>query len=462
MGRDFGGRRRGRDRKYWLSAGLVAAVAFFSLAAGAQTGALNPEEATGKHAEPATRPSQPPAFSISVADLGFAAPGALYLGERASLASLDFTDENHLLFTFRVPGLIRRDTPAAGGDSSAASGSEERHIRAVLLALPAGAVEAEALWTLHDRAPYLSMLRDGHFLVRDGDQILKSDATLELKPYLRFPGPVLSVELDPSQQYFVTNSREAAATQAKTGALPTPETAAATVTGAAGSAGKNASKTDLLMRILRATDGKVMLFSHVRAPVYLPINQDGYLEQLRGRGIGWTLVLNYFTGGTKTVGQVDSPCMPGLRFVSQQELLATGCSARGGDRLTALTADGRKLWDEEVPATEVWPWMAVAADGARLARETLLLPYEVNANSPITTADIKGQRVRVYDAADGKVVLTAPASPVLDAGGNVAVSASGRRVAILDGGAIQVYELPAPPALPVPVQPAAKIDSAVK
>jgi len=51
---------------------------------------------------------------------------------------------------------------------------------------------------------------------------------------------------------------------------------------------------------------------------------------------------------------------------------------------------------------------------------------------------------------------------VLDAGGNVAVSASGRRVAILDGGAIQVYELPAPPALPAVVQPAAKIDSAVK
>ena len=339
-------------RERWLRAGLVAAFAFVALAADGQTGILNPEEATGKHAEAATKASQPPAFAISVSDLGFAAPGPLYLGERNSLASLDFLDENHLLFTFRVPGLIRRETSAAGNDSSLAVApeSEERHIRAVVLALPAGSVEAEALWTLHDRAPYLSVLRDGHFLVRDREQILKGDATLELKPYLRFPGPVLSVEVDPSQQYFVTNSREAAAAQAKTGAVPTPATAAATVTEAAADADpKPGAQPDLLMRILRASDGKVMLFSHIRVPVYLPINQDGYMEQLRGRGREWTLVMNYFSGGSKALGQLESGCTPALRFISGQELLATGCGARGGDLLTAVTTDGGSSGSKKRP-----------------------------------------------------------------------------------------------------------------
>jgi hypothetical protein len=55
--------------------------------------------------------------------------------------------------------------------------------------------------------------------------------------------------------------------------------------------------------------------------------------------------------------------------------------------------------------------------------------------------------VRVFDAANGKVALEAPASPALDAGGNVAISPSGRRVAVLNDGAIQVFELPAPPPL---------------
>ena len=55
------------------------------------------------------KPSQPPAFQVPVGPLGFSAPGAFYLGQRTSLVSLDFLDEDRLLFTFRVPGLMRRD-----------------------------------------------------------------------------------------------------------------------------------------------------------------------------------------------------------------------------------------------------------------------------------------------------------------------------------------------------------------
>ena len=62
-----------------------------------------------------------------------------------------------------------------------------------------------------------------------------------------------------------------------------------------------------------------------------------------------------------------------------------------------------------------------------------------------------GKRFRKidFDAADGKVVLEAPLTPILDAGGNVAISPSGKRVAILNAGAIQIFQLPSPPALPV-------------
>jgi hypothetical protein len=55
--------------------------------------------------------------------------------------------------------------------------------------------------------------------------------------------------------------------------------------------------------------------------------------------------------------------------------------------------------------------------------------------------------VRVLNAATGKVVLEAPLTPMFDGGGNVAMSQSGERVAILSGGAIQVFQLP--PVLPV-------------
>jgi hypothetical protein len=77
-----------------------------------------------------------------------------------------------------------------------------------------------------------------------------------------------------------------------------------------------------------------------------------------------------------------------------------------------------------------------------------VVPTPISARAPLDPAEIKGQRVEVIDAADGNIALETTASPTLDAGGNVAISPSGRRVAVLNGGQIQVFELP--PAPPIP------------
>jgi hypothetical protein len=74
--------------------------------------------------------------------------------------------------------------------------------------------------------------------------------------------------------------------------------------------------------------------------------------------------------------------------------------------------------------------------------------HSVNAFAPLGTEDIKGQDVQVFDAANGKLVLRAQANPVFDAGGNVALSPSSRRVAIVMAEGIQVFELPPPATVP--------------
>jgi hypothetical protein len=91
-------------------------------------------------------------------------------------------------------------------------------------------------------------------------------------------------------------------------------------------------------------------------------------------------------------------------------------------------------------------------DGSRLVRETLAVNHPISTMDPLDSEDIKAQMVEVLNAADGQVVLKVTASPVLDAGGNVALSPSGRKVAVLSGGAIKVFELPEPPPLPGPAR----------
>ena len=372
------------------------------------------------------KPSQPPAFQIPVAPLGFSPPGAISLGLRNSVVSLDFLDEERLLFTFRVPGLVHRGS----GEY------EERQIRAVVLKLPAGTVEAEALWTVHDRQRYLWALSGGRFLLRDRNNLEMGDATLELKPFLRFPGPLLWLEMDPTQQFLVTNSREPAA-GSRTGEAD--DQAARNVYGQ-----KTEAESDLEVRILRRESGQVVLVSRARSTVHLPINSDGYLESLRARGDEWLLNLNYFSGGSAILGQVESRCPPLYDFLSQREVLVTTCTPRGSGKLVAMTTEGRRLWDAETSNATVWPIVVRSSNGLRLAREALAISHPVRAGETLDQEDIKGQLVEVLDAADGKVVLETSASPILDAGGNVAISPSGRRVAVLNGGAVQVFELPMP------------------
>jgi hypothetical protein len=383
------------------------------------------------------QPSLAPALSIPVEPLAFAAPGPIYLGARNTMASLDFLDESHLLFTFHVPGLLHRDS----------QGGDERQIRAVVLALPSGSVQANALWTVHDAARYLWMLKDGHFLIRDSDNLLESDASLELKPLLHFPGPLLWLGLDPAQQFLVADSFEPVRTVPKPGDSNVDSSGAASASASAD--GEDAAAPpDYVMRIVHRSSGQVMLVSRIHETIHLAINSDGYLDSLRGDGGNWALNLNFFTGGSRIFGNVESACLPNNAFISEREVLVTACSADGGDRLVAMAADGRSLWADRLPDTEVWPQLTVSAGGLRLARESLVTTVPVSPYQPLSTDQIKGQLVTVLDAATGEMVLEAPASPILDVGGNVAISPSGRRVAVVNNGAIQVFELPAPPPLP--------------
>jgi hypothetical protein len=361
------------------------------------------------------------------------------------VASLDFIGENRLLFTFRVPGLIRREFKNDGESEH----GDERRIKAVVIALPTGAVEAEGLWTVHDHAHYLWMLKDGHYFFRDQRSLFEGNARLELKPLLQFPGSLLKLEVDPSEQFLVTNSMEPAATPAKPGTVGSPSTAAATVTtdDQGGASQTDNAQEDYVVRILRRDSGKVMLVSRTRAIVHLPINSEGYIENLRGKADEWVLNLNFFTGGSHLLGSVNSSCVPDNEFISPKLIAVTGCDSSGASKLLAVTTDGKILWDDLNPATAIWPLLIHSPDGLRVAQETLAVTHAVGTYAPLSSDDIKGQVVRVLDGATGNVAFESPVSPVLDAGGNVAISPSGRRVAVINAGGIRIFDLPAPPPL---------------
>jgi hypothetical protein len=404
---------------------------------------------------PADKDVPHPSIVIPTGPLGFASPAPFYLGDRFAQASLNFLDEDKLLFTFRVPGLIPREPVAPGQPQQ-----DQRHIRALTLSLPTGKVTAEGLWVMHDYSRYLWMLKDQKFLLRDKNTLLIGDASLRVEPFLRFPGPVSTIEFDLRQDWLVADTIEPPAPEQKDSSSATPDLFSSSTAAASMPVNgdmdldlqKSKATPQDLVRIFRMDTRKVMLFSRVNTAIHLPIDGDGYYEALRGDGPHWMISFEYFQGASRPLGWVESTCNPALDAIAPGIVLASGCTATGARHLTVLSRDRDKdharLWETAFASTKIWPLLVTSADGLRLARATLEVGHPIGPYNPLENSEIRGQSVQVYDLATGKVELTVSASPVLDAGGNFALSPSGRRFAVLNAGAIQIYDLPPVPSVP--------------
>jgi len=398
------------------------------------TGAGPPKKYMERFPEKA---SVEPAFSIPVSPLGFAIPGTSYLLRQQQLVSLDFLDENRLLFTFHVAsGLRERE---GDGDQET-----RQRIHALVVDVATGKSGVEADWAMPDRRRYLWMLNDGHFLLRTAYGLLKGDAELKTKEYLRWPGRLMWIEMDPEQKFLIANSLEAAAGEQAAGPASVP---AEKLVDAKDAAGK---KDVLTIRTVRRDTGEVIKTSKAAWTSQTsdwPINSKGYVETVHGKGPHWAMKIQpYKENKSWSVFDATSVCIPQGTFVTDSELLVSRCDPQDGWKLTAASVNGlRNLWETHIGSNTMWPLLKTSRDGSRAARETLVLRRSAEKyTTGVKIEDVQGQMVRVFDTATGKAVMEAPIKPIYDGGGNVAVSPSGKRVAILNGDAIQVYELPAP------------------
>lgn len=357
-------------------------------------------------------PNRSPSFAIPVSALGYGTPSLTYLGRHYSLFSLDFLGNNRLLFSLRAPGLLAREEGEASAD---------RQMKAFVLKLPEGTVESQTIWTVPDRNRYLWMLRDGHFLLRDRDGLQIGDARLQTKPLLPLTGEFQALEIDPGGRTIVVHTLE------HSGPHPT-------------------APTEIVTRVVQLETGQVLRTTHSSMLVEQPIDSEGSLEVVHDNKYDqWSLKLTLFSGGAKVLGHIESTCLPSASFASDSELLVAGCDPAHVPKLTAVSTTGRILWQSEAPLSYVPPRLTTVPDGSLFVEESIVLKKRPSPGTEtLWVKAVKGQVVRVFDAATGKIVLETPIAPVLDAGGNVALSTSGR-AAVLNSGSIQIFDLPSTP-----------------
>lgn len=380
-------------------------------------------------------PAQPPAPAerIEVASLGYLPPSSFYLTYRLSSMSMGFFDNDHLLFTFRLGGLLRR-LPSDRPDD------EDQEIRAVVLDLQSGKVVKQTEWRMHDRSRYLWAYPDGKFLVRIRNSLYLTDQSLELMPYLNFHSELRLLEVSPDRQTTLIETDKP---------FTTPEEIE-------GDEGPERSEP-VTIRMFSSGSQAGTILSDARNPIPIPLVSNGIVDFIDGKRPGtWAMRDVLFHGEPKIVADVKSSCRPTLQPASETAVLVMGCYNDGGDDrpIYAISLDGSLLWQQRWKNKYVWGAFDYAENGTRFSWESVAVNRPVGAFDSLDPEDVTAQLAGVYDTQTGNLVLVEDASPVLTAAQNAVLSPDGSRFAILRKGAIEIYNLP--PVADKPVTPPVK------
>lgn len=382
-----------------------------------------------------------PTARIPVAPLGFVAPNPAYLHERLSFVTLDFLDPGHLLFTFHVNRLL----PRIPGDPP---DDDDQIIHAVVLEIRSGKVLRAADWRMHDRGRYLWALRDRNFLVRVRNSLFFTDRNLALKPYLTPDTALQGVEVSAGRGLLMLEVEETLPATGKAGGDKDEATAPSLLS-------ESGEKPKVRTRMVLVHPGErdALGWAEMRTPQYIPLLEDGILGVDEGKGSkDWVIAKRLLDKKRVAVGTVKSSCAPQLVLLSKDVVLSRGCPEHGGSgnevRAIALK-NGRVLWGDYWQSKYIWPQIRSSEDGSRFAYESLEMNRDIGTLDVFGHEAVEAQPVGVFDTKTGNLVLVKDASPVLSAGQNFALSADGRRFAILRDGAIEVYDLPPVVAAPV-------------
>ena len=233
-----------------------------------------------------------------------------------------------------------------------------------MVEIATGKEVASADWRMHDHDRYLWPLGKGLFLVRQANVVFRTNASLQLVPYGRFPGNTVLIQISPEGSLLVAQTRE-----------PEEGAQAAPVDSLTSEFLQSTSKP-IMVRIVRVSDGQLIGKSRARAPVNLPLNADGFAEVLEGKPDNWVISFAPMTSASnpekpKPLAELSSTCRPTVSFLNHETMMAVRCTKSRDHSVLALDLKGNKLWEHEVENNHIW------ADDCALRRWKSLCPGNV-------------------------------------------------------------------------------------
>lgn len=362
-----------------------------------------------------------PPVRIPLEPLGFQTLASGFLLAGSPMLTVDFVDKDHLLITFGVRRLMKREPDPPPDD-------DDRTVAAVLVELPSGKVLARTEWRLHDRWQYLWNLGHGRFLlrVRDSLTILEPmeaanrDEALGETPILRVLRHIVAVMVSSNGDLLTVETTKGPVARSGLGAAANnPEEP--------GPVQINFYRlAESEHRFLVSGAGAIL----ARAPLVLPMTTAGFLDVLEGSKNAWMFNFDEHAGKVDELAEWNTSCFPHATFVGHAEFVAFGC--RGSDdrhQLAGFNLKGEEMWQQNLLESYVSPTFAFAPTAGRFALGRTLVSTE--SDSILAESLVRTQEVRVYQSYDGRQLFRIECSPVERAGQNFALSGDGLQLAVV-------------------------------
>jgi hypothetical protein len=434
---------------------------------------------------PAFARNPDPPQRIPLAPFGFQTISERYLLQGATMLTVDFVDDSHLLVTFGISRLMPRLSDCPPED-------EDRTVRAVLLESPSGKELASTEWRFHDLGQYLWDLGDGHFLLRNRDTLTTFAPLQNLaakpfaqEPFLHFSRRIeavivsashdlLTIEtvkpkayttlapmLQVSTQTSPSTSPDPASPQQapvsrSTGLLrrdpnaQAPESAPVEMLfvnllhrkaaeSASGERRGNLSPSSNNVRAL--STGVVPQLAarvHTDKIANVPLTTEGYLETRDESHGGVFFHFITYAGQDLDLGEFPTSCHPRPTFISHSEFVTYGC--RGADDsldLAGFNLRGDLIWQINFTDNQAYPSFASAPAAGRFAFSRTITTSNVFGSETPSASQLTAQEIRVIQMYNGKQLLRAVANPIQRAGQNYALSPDGLTLAV-------IHDLPSP------------------
>jgi hypothetical protein len=378
-----------------------------------------------------------PVARIPLGPLGYQTMVPEFLLAGSSMLTVDFVDREHLLITFGVRGLMKREADEPADD-------DDRMVGAALVELPSGKVLAETQWRMHDRGQYLWELGHGRFLLRVRDRLTViapmaageagglKDAFRET-PLLHIERHIVALMVSANEDLLtVETTRRVSAGEAGVASDvilvdPTYQGAAQT----------DSAPVQLNFYRLRSTgagaEGLVVTSAgaiRARTAIEMPMTTGGFLDVKEGGKDLWLFNFDAHTGPVSELAEWDTTCFPRATFVGHGEFVAFGC--RGSverQSLAGFNLKGEEMWQQNFSDQHVSPTFAFAPAAGRFALGRIVVTGATDAEGPLPESVVSAQEVRVVQSYDGRVLFKIDCTPVERAGGNFALSVDGMRLA---------------------------------